>query len=138
MFSCKRWTSTKFVKSELTVETLASPKHGKITLKVHVLKRNVTPLFWVDLTFEWYERCHAIPRVYCYYFYLEPTIRKDTWMRTDSVTIMVMFFESGILKVIWSQLCSKSLLKNYEAHWQQYFERYPIVLYFTDMDQHAC
>ena len=42
-------------RSELTVETLASPKHRKIILKVHVPKRNVTPLFWVDLTFEWYK-----------------------------------------------------------------------------------
>ena len=37
--------STTFLRSELTVETLASPKHGKTTLKVHALKRNVTPLF---------------------------------------------------------------------------------------------
>ena len=89
-----------------------------------------------DLWMVW--RCHGIPRVYCYYFYLEPTVRKDTWMRTASVTVMVTFFESGILKVTWSQLCSKSLLNKYEAHWQQHFERYPTVLYFTDMDQHAC
>ena len=51
MYSCKRWTSTKFVRSELTIETLASPKHGKIIKE----KRNMTPLFWVDLTFKWYE-----------------------------------------------------------------------------------
>ena len=54
MFSLKRWMSTKFVKSELTVETLASLKHGKI-IPCANQKRNVTPLFWVDLTFEWYE-----------------------------------------------------------------------------------
>ena len=35
----------------------------------------------------------------CYYFCLEPTVRKDTWMRTTSVTVMVIFFESVILKV---------------------------------------
>ena len=89
-----------------------------------------------DLWMVW--RCHGIPRVYCYYFYLEPTVRKDTWMRTASVTVMVTFFESGILKVTWSQLCSKSLLNKYETLWQQHFERYPTVLHFTDMDQHAC
>ena len=87
-----------------------------------------------DLWMVW--RCHGIPRVYCYYFYLEPTVRKDTWMRTASVTVMVTFFESGILKITWSQLSSKSHLKKYKAHWQQHFERYSIVLYFTD--QHAC
>ena len=89
-----------------------------------------------DLWMVW--RCHGIPRVYCYYFYLEPTVRKKTWMRTASVTVMVHFFESGILKVTWSQLCSKSLLNKYEAHWQQHFERYHTVLYFTDIDEHAC
>ena len=139
MFSCKRWTSTKFVRSELTVENLASPKHGKMILKVHVpnkKKHDSLVLSRSDLWMVW--RRHGIPRVFCYYFCLEPTVRKDTWMRTTSVTVMVVFFESGILKVTWSQLYSKSLLNNYEAHWQQHFERYPTGLYFTDMDQHAC
>ena len=27
-------------------------------------------------------RWHGIPHVYCYYLCLEPTVRKDTWMRT--------------------------------------------------------
>ena len=47
----------------------------------------------------------GIPQVYCYYFCLEPTVRKDNLMRTISVTVMVVFFESGILKVTWPQLC---------------------------------
>ena len=56
MLSCKRCTPTKFVTSELTVETMASPKHGKIIQKVHVPNKKETwlPLFWVDLTFEWF------------------------------------------------------------------------------------
>ena len=83
----------------------------------------------------WYSACLLF---YCYYFGLEPTVRKDTWMRMTSVTAMIIFFEYGFLKVTWSQLSSNSLLNNYEAHWQQHFERYPTVLYFTDMDQHAC
>ena len=29
--------------------------NGKMIIKFHVAKRNVTPSFWVDLTFEWYE-----------------------------------------------------------------------------------
>ena len=89
-----------------------------------------------DLWMVW--RCHGIPRVYFHYFYLELTVGKDTWMRTASVTVMVPFFESGILKVTWSQLCWKSLLNKYEELWQQDFERYPTGFYFTDMDQHAC
>ena len=137
MFSCKQWTSTTFFRSELTVENLASPKHGKIIPKVHVPKRNVTSLFWVDLSFEWYEDVTVFRVFIVIIFYLESTVRKDNWMRTAFVTVMVIFFESGILKVTWSQLCSKSILNKYEAHWQQHFERYHTVLYFTDMDQHA-
>ena len=56
MLSCKRCTPTKFVRPELTVETMASPKHGKIIRKVHVPNKKETwlPLFWADLTFEWF------------------------------------------------------------------------------------
>ena len=56
MLSCKRCTSTKFARPELTVETVASPKHGKIIRKVHVPNKKETwlPLFWADLTFEWF------------------------------------------------------------------------------------
>ena len=43
-----------------------------------------------------------------FYFCLEPTLRKDIWMRISSVT-------RAILKVTWSQLCSKSLLNKYEV-----------------------
>ena len=62
--------------------------------------------------------------------------KKRHWMRTTSVTVTVFFLESSILKVTWSQICSKFLLSNYEAHWKQHFERYPTVGKFTDMDQH--
>ena len=100
-------------------------------------KRNMTPLFWVDLIFEWHED-DMVFRSLLLLLFLERTVRKNTWLRTASVTVMIMFFESGILKVTWSQLCSKSLLNKYEAHLQQHFERYPTVPYFTDVDQHAC
>ena len=43
-----------------------------------------------------------------FYFCLEPTLRKDIWMRMSSVT-------RAILKVTWSQLCSKSLFNKYEV-----------------------
>ena len=64
MLSCKRWTSTKFVRSELTVETLASPKHGKIILKVHVPNKRemwlpcfekIWPLNGMKMS--WYSAC---------------------------------------------------------------------------------
>ena len=51
-----------------------------------------------DLWMVW--RCHGIPRVYCYYFYLEPTVRKDTWMRTASVTVMVTFSKVAFWKLL--------------------------------------
>ena len=64
MCLCKRWTSTKFVRSELTVETLASPKHGKIILKVHVPNKRemwlpcfekIWPLNGMKMS--WYSTC---------------------------------------------------------------------------------
>ena len=61
----------------------------------------MTPLFCVDLTFEWYEGDMVFRVFFCCYFCLEPTVRKNTWMRTTSVTVMVIFFESGILKVTY-------------------------------------
>ena len=61
---------------------------------------------------------------------LEPMVRKHSCMRATSVAVMGFFLESGILKVTWSQLCSKSLLSNYEVHRQLHFEWYPTVLYF--------
>ena len=67
-------------------------------------------------------RWHDLPRISCYYFCLEPAVRKDTLVRTTSVTVMIFFFESGIEKVTWSQLCLDFLLNKYEAHWQQHFE----------------
>ena len=114
MFSCKRWTSTKFVRSELTVETLASPKHGKIIqIPCPKHKRNMTPFFWVDLSFEWSEDDMVFRVFSVIIFYLEPTVRKDAWMRTTSVTVMIIFFKkwnsqiyliTAILKVPSQQL----------------------------------
>ena len=42
------------------------------------------------MAFEWYEGSMLSGKVILF-FYLEPTIRKDTWMRTTSVTVMVVF-----------------------------------------------
>ena len=53
--------------------------------------RNMTPLFWVDLSFEWSEDDMVFRVFSVIVFYLEPTVRKDAWMRTTSVTVMIIF-----------------------------------------------
>ena len=45
-------------------------------------------------------RCHDIPRDHCYYFCLEPTARKDAWMRTTSVTVMAFFSKVAFWKLL--------------------------------------
>ena len=51
-----------------------------------------------DLWIVW--RCHGIPRVYCYYFCLEPTVRKDAWMRTISVTAVEFYSKVAFWKLL--------------------------------------
>ena len=51
-----------------------------------------------DLWIKW--RCHGIPRFYCYYFCLEPTVRKDAWMKTTSVTVMQFFSKVAFWKLL--------------------------------------
>ena len=46
----------------------------------------------VDPNFEWHENSMVFRKVhfrFCFYFCLEPTVRKDTSMRTTFVTVMV-------------------------------------------------
>ena len=91
----------KFLVAHLHEEiTLKSISQAKEKCNSLVLSRSYCWVIW---------RCHGIPLVHCYYFGLEPTVRKDSWMRMTSVTAMVILFESNILKVTWSQLCSKFL-----------------------------
>ena len=73
---------------------LKSMSQTKEKLDFLVLSRYDLWIVWI---------CHGIPRVNFYYFCLERTVRKDTSMRTTSITVRVIFFESGILKVTWSQ-----------------------------------
>ena len=53
----------------------------------------------------WYSTCSLL-----LFLFTTNGKKRHTWMRTTSVTVMVVFFKSGILKVTWLQLCSKSLL----------------------------
>ena len=61
-------------------------------------------------------------------------MRNETWMKTISDTVIVIF-SNAIMKVTQSQLCLKFFLKNYEAYWQQHFERHPTTEDFTDMEK---
>ena len=141
MFSCKRWNSTKFDRLELTVKPLAPSKHEKIILKsMSQNKKNMIPLFWVDLAFEWYEDIMVFRvLIFIYLFFcLELMVRKDTWMSTTSVNIMVNFSKVAFWKsldrnYVWSYF---SII--YEAHWQQRFKRRSAVENFMDMNQHMC
>ena len=82
MFSCKRWTSTKFVRLELTVKTLALSKHEEIILKFMCqTKEKCDSLVLSRSSFEWYEDA----------------------MRTTS-TSYSNFFESNVLKITWSTI----------------------------------
>ena len=51
-----------------------------------------------DLWIVW--RCHGVPRVCCYYFYLELTVEKDAWMRTTSITFMAFFLKVAFWKLL--------------------------------------
>ena len=51
-----------------------------------------------DLWIVW--RCHGISLVCWYYFCLEPTVRKDAWMRTTSVTVMTFFLKAAFWKLL--------------------------------------
>ena len=45
-------------------------------------------------------RCHDIPRVHRYYLCLEPTVRKDAWLRRTSVTVMAFFLKVTFWKLL--------------------------------------
>ena len=91
--------------------------HGEIILKSMSQTKGKCDFFVLSRSHLWMVwRYYGIPRVHCYYFCLEPTVRKDICMITTSVTVMVIFFKISILKFTWSQLCSKFLLNNIERH----------------------
>ena len=45
-------------------------------------------------------RCHDTPRVHCCYFCLEPSVRKDAWMRTTFVAVMIFFSKVAFWKLL--------------------------------------
>ena len=60
---------------EITLKSMSQIKEKCDSL---VLRRSYLSMVW---------RCHEVPRVHRYYFCLGPTLRKDNWMRTTSVTV---------------------------------------------------
>ena len=75
------------------------------------------------------ERCHGIPCFYFIYlfiyFCLEATIKRNTWIRTISVTVMVIISKVlfwKLLDINNVQLYSNIFLNNYKAHWQRHFK----------------
>ena len=45
-------------------------------------------------------RCHDIPRDHCYYFCLEPTVRKEAWMRTRLPSLLWCFSKVAFWKLL--------------------------------------
>ena len=74
-------------------------------------------MFWVDLTFEWYEDA----MVFCVFVFISlfrTTVKKEFLNESDFRHCYDNFYESAILNFTWSQLCWKDHLNSYEAHWQ--------------------
>ena len=108
-FSYLCWMSTNtFVRLELSEKNLSLRKHGDIILGFLVLS---SPDFWMI----W--RCHGIPYVH-FYFLFRNNLRKRYLDESDFRYCYSNAFESSILKVTCSQLCSKFFLNSCKAHWQ--------------------
>ena len=63
--------------------------------------------------------------LFIYFFCLEATIKRNTWIRTISVTVMVIISKVlfwKLLDINNVQLYSNIFLNNYKAHWQGYFK----------------
>ena len=86
-------TSTKFFRLELLKKILSLHKHRNIILKLHdPNQRKMGSHVLSD---------HGIPWVHFYfYFCLRPTVRKYTWMRLTSVTVMVIFSKLSFWKLL--------------------------------------
>ena len=130
--------STKFVWLELSEKIWPLLKSRSMILSsmtqtiekwgCHVLGRID---FWMVL------RAHGTPWFH-FYFLFRTNVRKGYLDESVFRHCYDEFFESSILEVTWSRLCSKLLLKNCETHSKQHFERNPTVEGFSDMDQDAC
>ena len=91
-----------------------------------VLSRSELGIVW---------RCHGISRVCRYYFCLEPTVRKDAWMRTTSVTVMAFFSKVAFWKLLDHSYVQSSFPINTRHIENSILKEYPTVKYFPDIDQ---
>ena len=83
-------------------------------------------MFSVDLNFEWNEEAMIFHEfLLIFLFRLKGYLDWQHFRKRHSESYL-------ITKKL---LCSKSLLKTYETHWQQYFERHPTIEPFKDVDQ---
>ena len=100
-------------------KTLTWLKHKDITLNsITQTREKCVSLFWVELTSEWHEDVMAF-HVFIHIFCLGSTVRKNTWMRTTSVTVIVIFLNSCSDNITWSNLCLEFFFSNYKALWER-------------------
>lgn len=69
----------------------------------------------------WYSVCSLL---FCFFVCLEPMVRKDTWMKTISVTFRVIFSKMAFSKLLFRSHVQSSFSTIYQAHWQQHFGRH--------------
>ena len=100
---------------ELSEKNLPLPKHGYMILNCMIQTSEKWGCCWIV----W--RCHVF-RVFIFIVLFRINIRKGYLDESVFRHCYGNFFESVILKVTWSQLCLKFLLKNCEAHSKQHFE----------------
>ena len=68
---------------EITLKSMSQTKEKCDSL---VLSRSYLWMVW---------RCHGILCIHSYYFCLEPTTGKGTWVKTTFVTVMVILYKSN-------------------------------------------
>ena len=81
-------------------------------------------------------RCHGITCFHFLFFCLEATVKKNTWMRVISVSVMIIFSECCSASYLISAMF-KVLTQQLRGTLTMAFERYFTVQDFTDMYQHT-
>ena len=96
-FSRKRWTSTIIARLELSEQFYCAQtwRHNtKLHEKSQREKWNSLAFSRADFRMVW--KCRLFIFIYC----LEPTVKKNTWMKTIFVTAMVIFFKLSFWKLL--------------------------------------
>ena len=76
----------------------------------------IRPDFWMI-----WKSHHGISCAHFKFFCVELTVRKDTWIRPNSVTVRIIFSNVSF----WKLFDHSYDHSNYEVHWQQHFKRHP-------------